>query len=130
MIIGIGNDLADIRRIELTLSRHGERFERRLFSDVEKEKARRRPQPAHVYAKRFAAKEAMSKALGTGIKQGVYFKDMGVVNLPSGKPTIVLTGGAKERFDSMVPHGMKGVVHVSITDDYPYAQAFVVLEAV
>lgn len=130
MILGVGNDLTDIRRVKQSLERYGARFETRLFTQEERAKAKERALPAHTYAKRFAAKEATSKALGTGINQGVYFKDMGVVNLPSGKPTMVLTGGAKAHFDAMIPAGMKGVIHVSITDDYPYAQAFVVIEAV
>ncbi|MGE0108276.1 MAG: holo-ACP synthase [Bdellovibrionales bacterium] len=130
MILGIGTDLADIRRIERALETHGVRFENRLFTEIERAKARRRVNPAYTYAKRFAAKEAMSKALGTGIKQGVFFKDMGVMNLPSGQPTMQLSGGALARFEAMLPVGMKGVIHLALTDDYPYAQAFVVLEAV
>ena len=130
MILGIGSDLIDIRRIERTLERHGERFIQRIYTDVERGKAARRGTPAPTYAKRFAAKEACSKALGTGINRGVFFKDMGVVNLPSGQPTLALTGGAKERLDSMTPKGMKAVIHLTITDDYPLAQAFVVIEAV
>ena len=130
MILGIGSDLIDIRRIEKTMERHGERFIQRIFTPKEQEKAARRGSPAATFAKRFAAKEACSKALGTGINSGVYFKDMGVVNLPSGQPTIVLTGGAKDRLASMTPKGSKAVIHLTMTDDFPLAQAFVVIEAV
>ena len=131
MILGIGSDLIDIRRIEKALERHGERFIQRLFTPEEQAKAARRSLLiAATYAKRFAAKEACSKALGTGIKRSVFFKDMGVVNLPSGQPTMVLTGGAATRLSEMVPGGMKPKIHLTITDDYPLAQAFVVIEAV
>jgi holo-[acyl-carrier protein] synthase len=130
MIVGIGSDLIDIRRIEKTLMRHGARFEARIFTEKEREKAARRPSAAAVYAKRFAAKEACSKALGTGIKRGVAFRDMGVVNLPSGKPTMALTGGALAQLQSLTPEGFSAVIHLSLTDDYPLAQAFVVIEAV
>lgn len=130
MIIGIGSDLIDIRRIERTLERHGERFKARVFTDVEQRRSERRKEPAASYAKRFAAKEACSKALGTGMSRGVFWRDMGVVNLPSGKPTIHLTGGAKAQLDSLLPAGHQGVVHLTITDDYPLAQAFVVIEAI
>ncbi|MDX9690401.1 MAG: holo-ACP synthase [Proteobacteria bacterium] len=130
MILGIGSDLIDIRRIEKTLERHGTRFEARLFTETEKAKAARRPSPAAVYAKRFAAKEACSKALGTGIKRGVAFRDMGVVNQPSGKPTMALSGGALKQLQSLTPDGFRAVIHLSLTDDYPLAQAFVVIEAV
>lgn len=130
MILGIGSDLIDIRRIERTLERHGDRFVARIYTETEKGKAARRDSPAATYAKRFAAKEACSKALGTGINRGVYFKDMGVVNLPSGQPTMVLTGGAAARLAQMIPEGHKPVIHLTITDDYPLAQAFVVIEAV
>jgi holo-[acyl-carrier protein] synthase len=131
MILGIGSDLIDIRRIEKALDKHGERFIQRLFTPQEQAKAARRPLlVAATYAKRFAAKEACSKALGTGIRHGVFFKDMGVVNLPTGQPTMQLTGGAKERLAQMVPNGMQPKIHLSITDDYPLAQAFVVIEAV
>ncbi|MDD3182217.1 MAG: holo-ACP synthase [Alphaproteobacteria bacterium] len=132
MILGIGSDLIDIRRIEKTLGRHGARFIARIFTQEEQAKAVRRNEtlvPA-TYAKRFAAKEACSKALGTGIHRGVYFKDIGVVNLPSGQPTLALTGGAKEQLDRLMPMGHKAVIHLTITDDYPMAQAFVVIEAV
>lgn len=130
MILGIGSDLLDMRRIEKAYARFGGRFVQRLFTAQEQARAASRVAPALTYAKRFAAKEACAKALGTGIRQGVYFRDMGVVNLPSGQPTMVLTGGAKARFESMVPMGWRGRVHLSISDDYPMAQAFVILEAV
>ena len=129
MIIGIGNDVIDIRRIEETLTRFGERFTERVFTDVEIRKSDRRAQRAASYAKRFAAKEACSKALGTGFRKGVFWKDMGVVNEPSGKPTMVLTGGAREQLDSLVPAGHKARIHLTITDDFPYAHAFVMIEA-
>lgn len=129
MIIGIGSDLIDIRRIEKTLERHGERFTHRCFTDVERAKSDRRAQRAASYAKRFAAKEACSKALGTGLSNGVFWRDMGVVNLPGGKPTLKLTGGAAERLAGMTPEGMTSTVHLTITDDYPLAQAFVIIEA-
>ena len=130
MIIGIGNDTIDIRRVEKVLERHGERFTLRIFTDVEVRKSERRRQRAASYAKRFAAKEACSKALGTGIRGGVFWRDMGVVNLPSGKPTIALTGGAAKRLASMVPVGHRPEIHVTITDDFPFAQALVIIEAV
>ena len=130
MIIGIGSDLIDIRRIEKTLERHGERFKARVFTDIEQRRSERRRERAASYAKRFAAKEACSKALGTGMSRGVFWRDMGVVNLPGGKPTMHLTGGAKARLDSLLPAGHGGVVHLTITDDYPLAQAFVVIEAI
>lgn len=129
MIIGIGSDLIDIRRIEKTLERHGERFTHRCFTEVERVKSDRRAQRAASYAKRFAAKEACSKALGTGLSNGVFWRDMGVVNLPGGKPTLKLTGGAAERLAGMTPDGMVCSVHLTITDDYPLAQAFVIIEA-
>ena len=130
MILGIGNDVIDIRRIEKTLESYGERFISRIFTEVEVRKSERRAQRAASYAKRFAAKEACSKALGTGFRKGVFWKDMGVVNEPSGKPTMVLTGGARERLDSLVPAGHKARIHLTITDDFPYAHAFVMIEAV
>jgi holo-[acyl-carrier protein] synthase len=130
MIIGLGSDLIDIRRIEKTLERHGERFIDRIFTDTEKRKSEGRKQRAASYAKRFAAKEACSKALGTGLSHGVFWKDMGVANLPSGKPTMVLTGGAKTRLEQMVPIGNRANIHLTITDDFPLAQAFVIIEAV
>ena len=129
MIIGIGNDVIDIRRIEETLGRFGERFIDRIFTDVEIRKSEKRAQRAASYAKRFAAKEACSKALGTGFRKGVFWKDMGVVNEPSGKPTMVLTGGARDQLESLVPPGHKARIHLTITDDFPYAHAFVMIEA-
>ena len=129
MIIGIGNDVIDIRRIEKTLEKHGQRFINRLFTETEVRKSERRAQRAASYAKRFAAKEACSKALGTGFRAGVFWKDMGVVNEPSGKPTMVLTGGAKTRLDRLVPPGHSARIHLTITDDFPYAHAFVMIEA-
>jgi holo-[acyl-carrier protein] synthase len=129
MIIGIGNDVIDIRRIEETLGRFGGRFIERIFTDVEIRKSEKRAQRAASYAKRFAAKEACSKALGTGFRRGVFWKDMGVVNEPSGKPTMVLSGGAKAQLDSLVPPGHAPRIHLTITDDFPYAHAFVMIEA-
>lgn len=129
MIIGIGSDLCDIRRIEKSLERHGERFTHRLFTDVERARAEGRAHRAATYAKRFAAKEACAKALGTGIRRGVFWKDMGVANLPSGAPTMILTGGALERLEAMTPAGHQVVIHLTITDDFPMAQAFVIIEA-
>jgi holo-[acyl-carrier protein] synthase len=129
MIIGIGSDLIDIRRIEKTLERHPERFIARVFTDIEREKSERRKERAASYAKRFAAKEACSKALGTGFARGVFWRDMGVVNLPGGKPTMALTGGAARRLEEMLPAGHEAFVHVTITDDFPLAQAFVIIEA-
>ncbi len=129
MIIGIGNDLCDIRRIEETLQKHGERFTHRCFTDIERVKSDRRAARAASYAKRFAAKEACAKALGTGIHHGVYWRDMGVVNLPSGKPTMKLTGGAAERLAAITPAGHEAVIHLTITDEPPLAQAIVVIEA-
>ncbi len=130
MIIGIGSDLIDIRRIEKTLARHGSRFTERVFTEKERAKAESRKLKAATYAKRFAAKEACSKALGTGLSHGVFWRDMEVVNLPSGKPTMRLTNGAAERVQSMLPAGMQAAIHLSITDEYPLAQAFVIIEAV
>jgi holo-[acyl-carrier protein] synthase len=129
MILGLGNDVIDIRRIEETLNRFGKRFIDRIFTDVEIRKSERRAQRAASYAKRFAAKEACSKALGTGFRKGVFWKDMGVVNEPSGKPTIVLTGGARAQLDSMLPPGHTARIHLTITDDFPYAHAVVMIEA-
>ena len=129
MIIGIGSDLCDIRRIEKTLERFGDRFTHKSFTQIERNRSERKPDRASSYAKRFAAKEACSKALGTGLKGGVHLSGMGVVNLPSGKPTMALTGGAAARLASMTPEGMKPVIHLSLTDDHPYAQAFVIIEA-
>ena len=129
MIIGIGSDLTDIRRIQNSLDRFGARFTERLFTEVEKTRSERKNDRAASYAKRFAAKEACAKALGTGMRRGVFWRDMGVINLRSGKPTIALTNGAAERLREMTPAGMKAVIHLSLTDDIPYAQAFVIIEA-
>ena len=129
MILGIGADLCDITRIEKTLARFGERFTNRVFTPVEREKSDRRKERAASYAKRFAAKEACAKALGTGVKFGVAWRELGVVNLPSGKPTMVLGGGAAKRLDALTPKGYQPFIHLTITDDYPLAQAFVVIEA-
>jgi len=130
MILGIGSDLIDIRRIEATLERFGDRFVQRLFTETEQRKSEGRRNRAASYAKRFAAKEACSKALGTGFRKSVYWRDLGVVNLKSGKPTMALTGGAAERLKSMVPNGMKARIDLSITDDFPLAQAIVIISAV
>jgi holo-[acyl-carrier protein] synthase len=130
MIIGIGSDVIDIRRIERTLGRFGERFVARVFTEVERLKSDRRRERAASYAKRFAAKEACSKALGTGFAKGVYWRDLGVVNMPSGKPTMVLTGQAREHLERMVPEGHHAIVHLTLTDEYPYAHAHVIIYAV
>ena len=131
MILGIGNDLIDIRRIERTLERFGERFVARVFTGVERQKSERRAAPAASYAKRFAAKEACAKALGTGVpRRGVHWRHMGVVNLASGKPTMALSGGAKKRLAEMTPEGMTAQIDVTLTDDYPLAQAIVIISAV
>lgn len=130
MIIGIGSDLIDIRRVEKTLERFGERFVNRIFTEVEITKSERRRQRAASYAKRFAAKEACSKALGTGLSRGVYWRDMGVVNLPGGKPSMRLTNGALARLTAITPAGMAAQIDITITDDYPLAQAFVVISAI
>jgi len=130
MIVGLGSDLIDIRRVEATLARHGERFTHRVFTEIERAKSDRRRHRAASYAKRFAAKEACAKALGTGLSQGVFWRDMGVVNLASGKPTMHLTGGAAARLNAMMPAGHMPLIHLTITDDYPLAQAFVIIEAV
>ncbi len=129
MILGIGSDLCDIRRIEKTLERHGERFIRRIFTDIERSRAEHKANRAATYAKRFAAKEACAKALGTGMNRGVFWCDMGVVNQRSGQPTMKLTGGAAERLAALTPLGHEAVIHLTITDEHPYAQAFVVIEA-
>jgi holo-[acyl-carrier protein] synthase len=130
MIIGIGQDLCDIRRIEKSLAEFGERFTQRVFTDVERRIADRRKERAATYAKRFAAKEACAKALGTGVpRRGVHWQNMGVINLPTGKPTFALTGGAAERLMKLTPPGMTCVIHLTITDEYPYAQAQVIIEA-
>ena len=130
MILGIGNDLIDIRRIENTLDRFGDRFINRLFTDIEQKKSERRKLRAASYAKRFAAKEACSKALGTGLRQGVFWRDMGVTNLRSGKPTMVLTNGALARLQKITPPGMQAQIDLTITDDFPLAQAIVIISAV
>ena len=131
MILGIGNDLIDIRRIERTLERFGERFVDRVFTDVERAKSDHRAARAASYAKRFAAKEACAKALGTGVpRRGVHWRHMGVVNLPSGKPTLALTDGAKKRLAELTPKGMTAQIDVTLTDDYPLAQAIVIISAV
>lgn len=130
MIIAIGSDLCNIERIQNSLDRFGERFEQRVFTDIERAKAARRPfTRAGTYAKRFAAKEAFAKAVGTGFKAGVFMKDIGVVNAPSGAPTLALSGGAAARLSALVPDGYEAVVHLTLTDDHPWAQAFVVIEA-
>ena len=130
MIIGIGSDLTDIRRIEKTIARHGERFLNRIFTESERARAERRANRAATYAKRFAAKEACAKALGTGMRLGVFWRDMGVVNLPTGRPTMRLTGGALKRLQEITPDGFEPQIDVTITDEYPLAQAFVVISAV
>src|ERR1044072_1004118 len=129
MILGIGSDITDIRRIEKVIDRHGERFLARIFTEVERRRAERRAKSVETYAKRFAAKEACAKALGTGLRGGVGWRDMGVVNLPSGRPTMKLTGGAAARLAKMLPPGYEADIHVSITDEYPLAQAFVIISA-
>ncbi|WP_315833309.1 holo-ACP synthase [Bradyrhizobium prioriisuperbiae] len=134
MIIGIGSDLIDIRRIEKVMERHGERFLDRIFTESERARAERRAKVPKLvvatYAKRFAAKEACSKALGTGIRLGVWWRDMGVVNLPGGRPTMKLSGGAKARLDQLTPPGHEARIDLTITDDWPLAQAFVIISAV
>ncbi|MEX0347627.1 MAG: holo-ACP synthase [Rhizobiaceae bacterium] len=130
MIIGLGSDLIDIRRIERSLERFGDRFTNRVFTEIEQAKSDRRRERAASYAKRFAAKEACSKALGTGLSRGVFWRDMGVVNLPGGKPTMHLTGGALIRLEEMMIDGHEPQIHLTITDDFPLAQAFVIIEAV
>ena len=129
MILGIGSDLCDIRRIERSLERFGARFTNRIFTAGERARSERRAAAAASYARRFAAKEACAKALGTGLRAGVFWRDMEVVNLASGRPTLRLTGGALERLQAMLPPGHQAIVHVSLTDDPPLAQAFVVIEA-
>ena len=130
MILGIGSDLIDIRRIEKTLERFGDRFTNRVFTDIEQQKSDRRKERAASYAKRFAAKEACSKALGTGIRMGVAWREMGVVNLKTGRPTMTLTGGASERLIAMTPQGFVARIDLTMTDDFPLAQAFVVISAI
>lgn len=130
MIVGMGSDLCNIERIQNSLNRFGTRFEDRVFTPVERAKAARRPfTKAGTYAKRFAAKEAFSKAVGTGFKRGVFMKDIGVVNAPSGTPTLALTGGAKAALDALIPAGHEARIHLTLTDDHPWAQAFVIIEA-
>lgn len=129
MILGLGNDIIDIRRIEATLDRFGDRFIERIFTETERRKSDRRKNRAASYAKRFAAKEACSKALGTGLRKGVFWRDMGVVNLPSGRPTLVLTGGAAAQLMQMTPPGHTARIDLTITDDYPMAQAIVIISA-
>jgi len=130
MIIGMGADMTDIRRVQETLERFGDRYIQRCFTAIEQQKSEGRAQRAASYAKRFAAKEACAKALGTGLNKGVYWRDMGVVNLPGGKPSMVLTGGAAERLKALTPAGYQAVIHLTITDEYPLAQAHVLIEAV
>jgi holo-[acyl-carrier protein] synthase len=130
MILGIGTDLVDIRRIEQTIARHGERFINRIYTETERARAERKANRIDTYAKRFAAKEACAKALGTGFRQGVFFRDMGVVNLPSGKPTLRLTGGALRRLQAITPDGYEAQIDLALTDEPPLAQAFVVISAV
>jgi holo-[acyl-carrier protein] synthase len=134
MILGIGNDLIDIRRIEKTIARFGDRFIQRIYTETEQKKAERRKGAGNSYAatlaKRYAAKEAASKALGTGFRAGIYWRDLGVVNLPSGKPTVVMTGGAAARLAELTPPGMRAQVDLTITDEYPMAQALVIITAV
>jgi len=129
MILGLGNDIVDIRRIDKTLARYGERFKARVYTEIEVAKSERRAARAESYAKRFAAKEACSKALGTGFRKGVFWRDLGVVNEPSGRPTMRLTGGALAHLERMVPDGHVPVIHLTLTDDYPYAQAIVIISA-
>lgn len=130
MIVGLGSDLCNIERIQKSLDRWGDRFTNRVFTDVERAKAARRPfTQAGTYAKRFAAKEAFSKAVGTGFKRGVFMKDIGVINAPSGAPTLALSGGAKAALDALVPEGYEACIHLTLTDDHPWAQAFVIIEA-
>jgi holo-[acyl-carrier protein] synthase len=130
MIIGLGSDLIDIRRVEKTIERHGDRFINRLYTDIEQAKSDRRANRAASYAKRFAAKEACAKALGTGLNHGVYWRDMGVVNLPGGKPTMKLTGGALARLEAITPPGHRAEIALTITDDFPLAQAIVIISAI
>jgi holo-[acyl-carrier protein] synthase len=129
VILGIGSDLSDIRRIQASLDRFGDRFRNRCFTEIERRRSEAKPDAAASYAKRFAAKEACAKALGTGLRRGVFWRDMGVVNLRSGQPTLSLTGGAAARLAEMTPAGHRAMIHLSMTDDHPYAQAFVIIEA-
>jgi holo-[acyl-carrier protein] synthase len=130
VIIGLGSDLCDIRRIQESLDRFGDRFTHRIFTEAERARSERKPDRAASYAKRFAAKEACAKALGTGLRHGVFWRDMGVVNLRSGRPTLALAGGAAARLAAMTPAGWEVLIHLSLTDEIPYAQAFVIIEAV
>jgi len=130
MILGIGNDLIDISRIEKTLERFGDRFIQRIFTETERSKSERRVTRSESYAKRFAAKEACSKALGTGFRRGVFWRDMGVVNLPSGKPTMALTGGALARLEEITPAGMRAQIDLTLTDEPPLAEAVVIITAI
>jgi holo-[acyl-carrier protein] synthase len=130
MILGLGSDITDARRIAKVIERHGERFLARVFTDIERAKAERRKNRAETYAKRFAAKEACAKALGTGIRHGVWWRDMGVVNMPSGRPTMALTGGARKRLDALTPKGHRAQIDLSITDEGPMSMAFVIISAV
>jgi holo-[acyl-carrier protein] synthase len=130
MILGLGSDITDARRIAKVIERHGDRFLTRVFTDIERDKAERRKNRAETYAKRFAAKEACAKALGTGIRHGVWWRDMGVVNMPSGRPTMLLTGGARKRLDALTPKGHQAQIDITITDEGPMAVAFVVISAV
>ena len=129
MILGVGADLCDIRRIQASLDRFGDRFRNRCFTDIERARSERKPDAAWSYAKRFAAKEACAKALGTGMRRDVYWRDMGVVNLPSGKPTLALTGHAAEHLARLTPDGHKPLIHLTLSDEHPFALAFVVIEA-
>ncbi|MFP3943951.1 MAG: holo-ACP synthase [Alphaproteobacteria bacterium] len=129
MILGLGNDMVDIRRVEATLERYGERFVQRVFTEIEQAKSDRRRNRAASYAKRFAAKEACAKALGTGMRQSVFWRDMGVVNLRSGRPTMELTGGALARLQRITPEGMRAQIDLTISDDFPWAQAIVIITA-
>jgi holo-[acyl-carrier protein] synthase len=130
VILGIGSDLVDIKRIESSLERFGDRFVKRVFTEIEQKRSEGRAERAASYAKRFAAKEACSKALGTGLRAGVFWRDMGVVNARSGRPTMSLSGGAAQRLASMTPPGFEARIHLSLTDDHPYAMAFVIIEAI
>jgi holo-[acyl-carrier protein] synthase len=130
MILGIGSDLCDIRRIEKTLARHGDRFTHRVFTQGERDTCERRAARAPSYARRFAAKEACAKALGTGFQNGIFWRDLEVVNLPSGQPTIHLTGAALKRLENLTPHGYTALIHITLTDEPPLAQAFVIIEAI
>ena len=130
MILGLGNDIIDVRRVERTIERYGERFLSRVFTEIERRKSDNRAERAASYAKRFAAKEACAKALGTGFRQGVFWRDVGVVNLPSGRPTLQLTGGAARALEQLTPEGHEVRIDLSITDDFPTAQAIVIISAV